>query len=67
MILTGYLHVREVLEDESLVELWVEVFPVDFGLVLWLFVWQQVDLDEGVRQTGRPVSGRQVGAFNHLK
>ena len=66
MILTGYLHVREVLEDESLVELWVEVLPVHFGLVLGLFVGQQVDLDEGVGQPCRPVGGRQVASLDHL-
>ena len=39
-----YLHVRDVLEDEGLVELWVEVLPVHLGLVLGLLVWQQIDL-----------------------
>ena len=33
-----YLHIRKVLEDEGLVELWVEILPVDFCLVLWLLV-----------------------------
>merc|ERR1719234_3051634 len=32
------VHIRKVLEDEGLVEFWVEVLPVDFCLVLWLLV-----------------------------
>ena len=61
-----YLHVGQVLEDESLVELGVEVLPVDLGLVLGLLVRQEVDLDEGVREAGGPVGGRQVGRLDHL-
>ena len=61
-----YLHVGQVLEDESLVELWVEVLPVDLGLVLWLLVGQEVDLDEGVGEAGGPVGGGQVRGLDHL-
>ena len=61
-----YLHVGQVLEDESLVELGVEVLPVDLGLVLGLLVRQEVDLDEGVREAGGPISGGQVGRLDHL-
>lgn len=37
------------LEDESLVENGTEILALYFGLVLFLFVWQQKDFDVGVR------------------
>ena len=61
-----YLHVGQVLEDESLVELGVEVLPVDLGLVLGLLVRQQVDLDEGVSGARGPIRRRQVLALDDL-
>ena len=60
------LHVRKILEDEGLVELGVEILPVDFCLVLWLLVRQQIDLDKGVGQPCRPVGRGQVTRLNHL-
>lgn len=36
------------LEDEGLVEDGTEVLALDFGLKLFLFVWQHVDFDVGV-------------------
>lgn len=37
------------LEDESLVENGTEILALYFGLILFLFVWQQKDFDVGVR------------------
>ena len=39
-----FLHVWDVLEDEGLVELGVEVLPVDLGLVLGLLVRKEINL-----------------------
>lgn len=36
------------LEDEGLVEDGAQILALDFGLVLFLFVWQQKDFDIGV-------------------
>ena len=44
-----FLHIWQVFEDESFVEFWVAVFPVDFCLKLWFLLWKQVDFDEGIR------------------
>ena len=63
----GNSHVGDVLEDEGLVELGVEVLAMDLGLVLGLLVREQVDLDEGIGETRRPIRRREVGALNDLK
>ena len=62
----GYLHVGKILEDKRLVEFGVEILPVDFCLILWLLVRQQIDFDEGVGQPGRPVGGGKVARLDHL-
>ena len=62
----GNSHVGDVLEDEGLVELGVEVLAMDLGLVLGLLVREQVDLDEGVSQTRRPIRRGKIGALNDL-
>ena len=62
-----YLHVWQVLEDEGLVKLGIEIFPVDLGLVLGFLVRKKVDLDEGVGEASRPVSRRQLTALDNLE
>ena len=62
-----YLHVWQILEDEGLVKLWIEIFPVDLRLVLWFLIRKKVDLDKGVRQSGGPVGRRQLAALDDLQ
>ena len=62
-----YLHVWQVLEDEGLIKLWIEIFPVDLGLVLGFLVRKKVDLDEGVGEASGPVSWRQLAALDNLE
>ena len=63
----GHLHVWQILEDEGLVKLWIEIFPVDLGLVLWFLIRKKVNLDKGVGEACRPVSGWQLATFDNLK
>ena len=61
------LHVCDIFEDEGLIEFRVEIFSVNFRLVLRLLVRQQVDLHERVRQTGRPIRRGEFRALKNLE
>ena len=63
----GHLHVWQILEDEGLVKLWIEIFPVDLGLVLWFLIRKKVNLDKGVGEACRPVSRWQLATLDNLK
>ena len=52
------------LEDKAFVEDRVKGFSVDFRLVFLLLVWQEVDLDVGVRRP-RHVHAGQVSRLDH--
>ena len=60
-------HIRKILEDKSLVELWIKIFPVNFCLVFWFLIRQEIDLDKGIREAGRPVGRWKVAALYHLE
>ena len=62
-----YLHVWQILEDEGLVKLWIEIFPVDLCLVLWFLIRKKVNLDEGVSEACGPVSRWQLATLDNLE
>ena len=61
-----HLHVWQILEDEGLVKLGIEIFPVDLRLVLWFLIRKKVNLDKGVGKACRPVSRRQLATLDNL-
>ena len=63
----SHLHVRYILEDECLIEFWIQILPVHLSLVFGLLIRQKIQLDKGICQPCRPIGRGQVRALNNLK